>query len=141
MTRGLFSADPRIEPTDLACGFSFCKRTAACRRVLIVLPAPREPDPRIRPAGPKLIQNLPLPDENLSRPRAILRSYVIVAPRKNIPDSNFSRTRRKVLIRESRVGRSRRYYFQVHCRPSKFTKASLGTHCFCIAECNNKHDT
>ena len=62
MTRGLFLADPRVEPADLACGFAFFKLTAAYRRALIVMPASRGPDPRIRPAGPKIIEkNLPLP--------------------------------------------------------------------------------
>ena len=28
MTRGLFFADPRVEPADLACGFAFFKLTA-----------------------------------------------------------------------------------------------------------------
>ena len=48
MTRGLFLADPGVEPTDLACGFASFKLTAACRTAIIVVPAPRGPDPRVQ---------------------------------------------------------------------------------------------
>ena len=51
MIRGLFQGDPRVEPADLACEFAFFKLTAARRRAPVV-PAG---------AGPKIIQNLPLP--------------------------------------------------------------------------------
>ena len=54
----VLGSDPRVEPADLACRFAIFKLTAACRRVLVV-PAPRGPDPRLRPAGPKMIQHLP----------------------------------------------------------------------------------
>ena len=75
MTRGLFLADPRVErirPAD-----SPFKRTAACRRVLVV-PATRGSDPRIRPAGPKMIQNLPFLDESLSLPDTPIVYYYSV---------------------------------------------------------------
>ena len=55
MTRGLFLADPRVEPADLVYGFAFFKLTAAGRKALIVVPAPRGPDPRIGSAGPKMV--------------------------------------------------------------------------------------
>ena len=60
MTCELFLADPRVEAADLACGFAVFKLIAACRRALVA-PALRGSDPRIRPAGPKMTQNLPLP--------------------------------------------------------------------------------
>ena len=80
MTRGLFLADPRVEPADLAylrihpCGFTLFKRTAACRGPYCRAGAPRagstdstrgaENDTQL----PKMIQNLPLPARNLLVP-------------------------------------------------------------------------
>ena len=104
MNRGLFLPDQRVEPADLARGFAFSKITAACRMALIVVPAPRGPESGIQPTGLKMIQPCRFLHEYLSRPWAMVRSHIIVAPRKTIQNSNFSRTRHKVLLREYRVG-------------------------------------
>ena len=47
VTRGLFLADPRVEPADLAVGYAFFSVAGACRRT-IVEPAPHGSDPRVR---------------------------------------------------------------------------------------------
>ena len=72
-SHGLFLADPRVELADLDCGFAFFNLTAASRRGLVVL----APHPRIRPAAPKMIQNLPRSYTKASL-GPILRSYVSI---------------------------------------------------------------
>ena len=68
MTHELFSADPRVKPADLTQS-AFFKLTAEghCRAGA----------PRVRPADPYIIQNLPLPASLVT----MLRSYVITACR------------------------------------------------------------
>ena len=71
MTRELFSADPRVKPSDLARGSAFFELTAVSEGHC------RVGAPRVRPADPYIIQNLPLAASLVP----MLRSYVITACR------------------------------------------------------------
>ena len=75
MIRGLFFADLWAESADLACGFAFFFKIYSC------LPEGpcRAGAPQAKPAGPKMIQNLPLPARKSTRPDTPIVSYVITA--------------------------------------------------------------
>ena len=87
MTRGLFSADPRVKPADLACGFVYQAYSGPPEGPC------RAGASRIGPADPTR------GSENDTKLAAscmkvslvpILRSYVIIYIASNQPDSNFS---------------------------------------------------
>ena len=94
VTRGSSHHDPRVvfgSPAGRTRGSGLRIRLfqtfiAACRRVL-AMPAPRGSDPRIRPAGPKLMQNLPLP---ACKSLSSRYSDRMLSFPKHQPDSNFS---------------------------------------------------
>ena len=96
-------ADLRIETADLACGLAFFKLIAACQRTFMVVPAPRELDPQVRPTRLKMIQNLPNPARKPPSPPGDTPTVCYHSVQKIIPGSNFSLTRHEVLLRECRV--------------------------------------
>ena len=91
-----------------------------------------------RPAGPKMIQNLPLPARQPLSPQYFQRMYVIIASRKIIPSSIFSRTRHGVLLREFPSDEAASI-IKVYWRPSTSAKASQATHSCCIQGATIKH--
>ena len=130
LTRG---SNPRIWLADSP--FIF-KLTAACRRALPC----HAGAPRAGPADPTCgSENGTAIKLAASCTKAslvpILRSYVIIAPRKIIPASNFSYQAQSIYYAKSgeAVG-----IVQVYCHPSKSTNTSQATQPCCIAGCNSK---
>ena len=74
MTRELFSADPLVKHADLARGSGPRIRLFQTTRTAAEGHC-RADAPRVRPAGPYIIQNLPLPASLVP----MLQSYVITA--------------------------------------------------------------
>ena len=102
MTRELFSADPRVEPADLICGFAFlfkcihsCLSEGRCRagalRVGSADPIRGSEDDTTKLAASFMKASLV----------QILRPYVMISSRIVLNQTATFRTRHKVLLRES----------------------------------------